>query len=87
MQGVWRGRSPRCGPACLRGRDGDWGWSRGRKERVPPGEAETLWCAQNRWVRQIPQIQAQAGALEIKENRSCCKDGCKIARQLFLSFF
>lgn len=42
MQGGWRGRSPRYGPACLRGRDGDWGWSRGRKERVPPGEAETL---------------------------------------------
>lgn len=59
----------------------------GRKERVPPGEAETLWCAQNQWGRQIPQIQAQAGALEIKENGSRCKDGCKMAGQPFLSFF
>lgn len=31
MQGGWRGRSPRCGPAYLRGRDGDWGWSRGKE--------------------------------------------------------
>lgn len=73
-------------PTCGEGM-GTGGGAGGRKERVPPGEAETLWRAQNGWVRQIPQIQAQAGALEIKEKGSRCNDGCKMAGQLFLSFF